>query len=323
MDGQRIRRTVAARDDLAPLPAFRDRMKGEPMADDEREVQFSGVQRMIVPMEVEHAALDKQGRFRITGIMNSFEVTRSRRILHPRGFVNWLKTHRGATLPMLANHGVGVNGFATIGRWDQFDYIEGRGMRWSGWVVKGTKLADDARTLLSQKALTDLSVGWQTVLARWVRRGDAEIDPYIKGAMERADEHEVLAFLNWYPVEGSPVDVGDDLGARLAARTQEGLESQAQLDGVGGPVLAMVGAALQEAKAEFAEQFKSELIELLSSDEVLIDVAAALRHDVEQLRVAGLIPGEVSDDEQLAGLRAKLDSFGKKQDDDSTRDNRR
>ncbi len=172
-------------------------------------------------------------QFRIRGWMNTFGVTHSRRLLHPRGFQNWLaRTGGQATLPMLANHGVDVGGFATIGKWDRFEFHPGRGMLWSGFVAAGTPAADQARALLAQGILDQLSVGWVPVQSRYVTLKDADLDPLLKEAMEAAGVDEVRAFLDWYPIEGSIVDVADDPGARIAARL-DALEERlaAALDG--------------------------------------------------------------------------------------------
>jgi len=137
------------------------------------------IQRAALPFAIESAGVDDESRFRVSGIMSTFKVMRSRRILHPRGFKNWLKRTRGkAALPMLADHGVNVGGFASIGLWDRFDFIEGRGMRWSGWVGEGTPLADQARTLLGQKILHQLSIGWLSLQQRFIRKDDSDLDEH-------------------------------------------------------------------------------------------------------------------------------------------------
>lgn len=171
--------------------------------------------RAAMPFEVETAGLDGGGQFRISGIMNSFGVTHSGRLLHPRGFENWLKRSPGVTLPMLANHGDGP-GFATIGVWDGFTRTS-QGMRWSGYVAEGVPLADQARTLLEQRVLRQLSVGWITRPGRWVKSSDTDLDPHVQQVLEESGADEALVYLDWYPVEGSIVDVGDDPAARLAA----------------------------------------------------------------------------------------------------------
>ena len=134
------------------------------------------------------------------------------------------KTKGQARLAMLANHGFEVGGFATIGEWDRFERSE-RGMVWGGRIGHSTPPADQARTLLEQKLLNQLSVGWVPVQRRFVTLKDADLDPHIKQAMEDAGVDEVYAYLDWYPVEGSIVDVGDDPGARIAAQLHTELKA--------------------------------------------------------------------------------------------------
>lgn len=198
--------------------------------------------RETFAFKLERAGLTAEGEYRVRGVLNTFGVTHSRRLLHPRGFAAWLERTGGrARLPMLANHGY-LEGFATIGEWDAFELVEGRGMIWSGRVGRGTPLTDQARTLLDQNLLRQLSVGWVARQKRYVSLKDADLDPHIRRAMEAAEVEEVLAFFDWYPVEGSIVDVGDDPGARLAA------DLRGELSAAVNPLVERV-AALEQAVA--------------------------------------------------------------------------
>jgi hypothetical protein len=173
--------------------------------------------RAALGFEIETAAADEAGHFRVTGVMNSFGVMHSGRILHPRGFEAWLKRSPNATLPMLANHG-SSDGFATIGVWDSFQRVPGnKGMRWSGYLAKDVPLADQARTLLQQRILRQLSLGWITRQSAWVTLKDTDLDEHFRQALTAGGVGEALGVFDWYPIEGSVVDVADDPAARMAA----------------------------------------------------------------------------------------------------------
>jgi hypothetical protein len=276
---------------------------------------------MALPFALEHAGLGDDGVYRVTGIMNTFKVTHSRRILHPRGFQNWLKRTRGkATLQMLGNHGLDVSGFATIGQWDRFELVEAVGMRWSGRVGEGTPLADQARTLLDQKLLSQLSVGWVPLQQRWLRKDDADLDAHFKDAMEEAGVDEVLAFIDWYPVEGSIVDVADDPGARIAARLADSETAQlkAEVTELRGQVerLSQAGgsldttallAGLREQAGEFIGELQDAVIEALYSDELVQAAADDLQAQAHEVAELGRTEGD--DWEQV---RDRLARFGKK-----------
>lgn len=283
------------------------------------------VLRAAFPFQVESAALDESGKFRVTGVMNSFKVTHSRRILQPRGFENWLKRSPKATLPMLANHGFDIGGFASIGVWDRFERAKGAGMVWSGYLGENIPLADQARALLEQKILRQLSVGWIARQQRWVRKDDTDLDPHIKQAMEEAGADEVLAFLDWYPVEGSIVDVGDDPEARIAARANAaaveaalaplrreverlGAEVERLADAGGGGEPAALLATLRAHSTEFLEDLKDAAVEALVNTPTLVAAGRALREDLEDLSA------EESDNDAdaLAPLRERVARFGKK-----------
>jgi hypothetical protein len=160
------------------------------------------------------------GAFRISGWMNTFRVTSSGRMLDPRDFERWLQSHAGETptLPMLINHGFTVEGIATIGLWDAFEFDPNRGMRWSGFVAEGTPLAEQTRVLLRQKALRQLSVRVNpSAKRRTVTADERDLPDNIRNAIEASGLEGVLLFQEWFPMEGSVVDVADDVGARIAA----------------------------------------------------------------------------------------------------------
>lgn len=218
---------------------------------------------------IETAGIDAETQqYRLRGWMNTFRVTHSRRLLHPRGFQNWLARSSGTpTLPMLANHGCDVGGFGTIGKWDRFEFHEGKGMLWSGYVGQGTPAADQARALLGQGILDQLSVGWVPLEAQYVSLTDTDLDPLIKQAMEEAGVDEVRAYLDWYPIEGSIVDVADDPGARIAARLdaiEERLRGVLDPGAMAGPGGRTIEARLGEL-AQAIETLKQRPVEVDSS----------------------------------------------------------
>jgi HK97 family phage prohead protease len=264
------------------------------------------VQRAACPFEVTQAGLDAQtGEYRIGGYMNTFGAMHSRRIIHPRGFLKWLAKHRNARLPMLGNHGEGVASYAMIGEWDTFEHHEGRGMYWAGRVGSGTQLADDARRLLDQKLLRQLSFGFVVRQGRWVSLKDADLDPHLRAAMEAAELDEAYAVFDWYPVEGSIVDVADDPGARIAAKLRDEISSLKQQ--LAGQSPAPSGAAsidlaaLRETFDGFLEDFKLAAIEALNTDP---DVIQAARDRAES--VADFVQRNRA--VERAGLQQRLDA---------------
>jgi phage head maturation protease len=225
--------------------------------------------------EISRAGMDEQtGEYRVAGYMNTFGAMHSRRIIHPRGFLKWLANHRNAHLPMLGNHGEVGGTYATIGEWDTFEHHEGRGMFWAGRVGSGTQLADDARRLLDQKLLRQLSFGFVVRQGRWVSLKDADLDAHLRGAMEAAELDEAYAVLDWYPVEGSIVDVADDPGARIAAKLRDEISTLKQqlagqhpnlTESAIEPLLNQIRAVIREAVGaaldEFAPRLEARLFE--------------------------------------------------------------
>ena len=187
--------------------------------------------RLAVPFSLDFAgpAGGDSGEFRIGGWMNTFQVTSSGRLLDHRSFEAWLKRVRAsggdATVPMLANHGKLGNGdeFRSIGIWDTFKLDPKRGMFWEGYVAQGTPLADQARVLLEQRVLRQLSVRVSgTTTVRYVNQASSDLPPEIKAAVEASGLSEVALYQNWSPMEGSIVDVADDVAARIAASADGG-----------------------------------------------------------------------------------------------------
>jgi len=259
--------------------------------DAERRAIENAAHCMALPFAIERAQLDDDGIFRVTGIANTFGVMHSRRILHPRGFQNWLKRTKGKQpLPMLGNHGYDAGGFATIGQWDSFELVEGVGMRWSGRVGEGTPMSDQARLLLGQRLLGQLSIGWVSLQSRWVHKDDSDLDEHFKQKMEEVGADEIYAFLDWYPLEGSIVDVADDPGARLAAQYGQQLAAlSTQISELKAAVAepwglnaepsiqAAIEAALKSVDSRFDQRF-GELFEQLREDLVeAVQMGAELR----------------------------------------------
>jgi len=274
-----------------------------------------------LPFVIESAGIQGDA-YRVRGVMNSFGAQHSRRLLHPEPFKRWLAAKPpGASLPMLAQHGLTQGGFATIGQWDDFAFDKNKGMVWSGFLGAGTQLADEARALLSQRLLKQLSLGWITKATKFVRLNDGDLDPEFRRAMEEAGIDEALGFTDWVPVEGSLVDVADDPNALLAARSDPAgaatiaalraavdvLRAElTELKAGGGDVLR---AALDESLADWLAEFKNAAIDALQSDPDIGDAALGLREDLAER--AGSAAGVGSGD-QLAALRARLNRFGRK-----------
>jgi hypothetical protein len=267
--------------------------------------------RATVPFAIETAA-SSAGQFRVSGIMNGFGVMSSGRILHPRGFENWLARNPNARLPMLAQHGfTNVGAFKSIGAWDHFERA-GRGMRWSGFVAEGTALADETRTLLRQKALSQLSFGWDTKSKRWVSINDKDLDPHYAAELQAAGAIEALAFDDWEPYEGSIVDCADDREARLAASRLNPEDFAALLERVkrelspelaalqaarGSPDVAAVLVGLGEAFQQWIRDFRQAALDALHSDPAIVGAASEYKADLDAMRAEGI----VLDEEEAAG----------------------
>jgi len=168
-------------------------------------------------LEIEAAEVGADNVRRIRGYANTFGVMRSGRIIHPQAVEDWLAANPQATLALLAQHGY-VRDFATIGRVDMLKVQRTRGLYFEATLATGTALADQAWTLVSQKLLGSLSIGWIGKQARWVRADDVDLDPWIAKKMKEAGASECYAFLSVELLEISLVDIGDDRGAKLAAR---------------------------------------------------------------------------------------------------------
>lgn len=235
-------------------------------------------ERAAFQFQIETAAEGADGRFRISGIMNSFGVTHSRRVLCAAPFEAWCNQNPKATLPMLANHGE-VAGFGTIGIWDGFERVPG-GMRWTGYLAKGVPLADQARMLLEQNVLRQLSVGWVSRQARYVSVKDKDLDPELQQALADAAVDEALAYIDWYPVEGSIVDVGDDPRARVAAELEvrefdySGLATQLGANlapALNEMVSTAVRTALDERLKAAADDIESRVADLVAAHLATMD----------------------------------------------------
>lgn len=219
--------------------------------------------------EIERAEIGDDGAFLVRGVMNSFRPMRSRRILHPQGYIEWLERSPGARLPMLANHGYGGGGaYAVIGTWDEFSYDPARGAVWGGTVGSGTALCDEARTLLSQGLLRGLSWGWCPLApARWVTLKDADLDAHFRAVMEADGVDECYACWRYEPVEGSIVDVADDrlglLAARQAAADADALAAiGARVDEIGVAVRSLA-VSLTGARLATGDALDSQIAEIM------------------------------------------------------------
>lgn len=169
--------------------------------------------------DFEIAEMTEDGdKLRVKGFANSFRPMRSGRVLSPKPYIKWAKG-KGRTLTMLANHGY-VPGFGSIGQWNAFSYDERRGALMEGFIGSGTSLMNEARTLVKQGILRNISVGWTARQARWITVDDKDIDAHFKTVMEEDGVRECYAFIDYELVEASLVDVPDDPRATLAGNTQ-------------------------------------------------------------------------------------------------------
>lgn len=180
--------------------------------------------RAEFPVEIDYAALELgsaggEGERKIRGVANTFRVMSSGRIIHPSAAVQFLKANPNAQVPLLAQHGE-VRDFATIGKVTKLAVDPKRGLTFEALVATDTDLAEQAWALIQQRMLASVSIGWQSRQSRFVREGDADLDAHLAAEMKRAGVKEALAFLQINLLEISLVDVPDDAGARLGAKSR-------------------------------------------------------------------------------------------------------
>ena len=247
--------------------------------------------RAAVPASIEKAA-EQDGKFRIRGVANTFTLMHSGRVFAPTAFDRWLKRTGSVRLPLLLNHGVAVNGPATIGGVDGVTADQKRGLLFNGWVAEGTQNANDARALISQAALRSVSIGWVPRRTYWVRRNNADIEPWLVEQMDASGVDEAHVCGEADLVEISVVDVADDPGAILAARAdaaalaelrQEvaGLRAEvAAIKAAGGVDVAGLQAALAEQLDSFLDDFKLAAVEALMHDPEIVEGARAAHEDL-------------------------------------------
>ena len=283
-----------------------------------------GIERAVVPLEIEQADADSDGRLRIRGYANTFGVMRSGRIIHPQAVEDWLRANPKARPQLLANHGLDVGGFATIGKVDSLKVDRQRGLLFQAWVAHGTRLADEARTLIQQGALDSLSIGWTGKQARWVRANDQDVDPWLAEKMREAGVDQVYAHLAIADlVELSVVDVPDDPAARMAARAAdaaaieaavkplrdelEGLRAEVRrLNTAGASVdVAAITAGLDDVFQDFVERFKDAALDALASDPDLVESATLLQENIAALPHARS-PRREGGDDDLAELQRRV-----------------
>ncbi len=181
------------------------------------------LQHASYSLQIETAQRDEQGNLRIKGLANTFGVMRSRRVLLPSAFNDWLAGNNGnVNINLLANHGF-VPGFASIGKVETMR-VTNKGLQFEGFIGKGTVLMDEAATLVESKILDSFSLGWMSNQSRVVSREDSDLDPHLKKLFSQNKELTHLwAFFRVEVVELSLVDVADDRGAKLAADFRRGL----------------------------------------------------------------------------------------------------
>jgi len=258
-----------------------------------------GIERASLPATIETADAGDDGKRRIRGYANTFGVMRSGRIIHPQAVEDWLRANPDARLKLLALHGF-VDGFATIGVIEKLKVQRAKGLYFEGTLASGIELADQAWELIRQRMLSSLSVGWVAKQRRWVRADDRDLDPWFAKKMKEAGVTEALAFIDVEIVEISLVDVGDDAGAKLAAKAggaaieaaiaplrQELAALRAEvatLKAAGGSGdAAQLLTALREHSAEFLEDLKDAAIEALQSEPAIRSAALGLQEEVREL----------------------------------------
>ncbi len=163
-------------------------------------------------------AASQDGRFRIRGVANTFGVMRSGRMFHPNAFDKWLAANAQPNLALLGNHGMDVAGFASIGRVDGAR-VSKQGLVFDAWIGEATQLARDARALVEEGTLKGISVGWMARGMSRVHIDDPKLDPALAEALRAAEAHSADVTTRADLVEISLVDVADDAGATLAARS--------------------------------------------------------------------------------------------------------
>jgi phage head maturation protease len=213
------------------------------------------------------SAGEGEAPFIIRGKANSYGVMRSGRLIMPTAMSAWFESEGEKRLPFMGKHGA-VPGFATIGTATELK-SSASGFEFKASLARGTQLADEARTLISQGHLKNISLGWAG-MSRIVKADDAEIDPAVKRAMKKAGVRIAEVFYVAEPVEISLVDVGDDRHARLAADIEGG--------DIGKAIEAIVAERFKAIEARF-----ETLIDRLESSADASCVAAA----ANQLNYAG------------------------------------
>lgn len=301
----------------------------------ERAALAATLERAALAATLEVAASGDERKIR--GVANTFGLMRSGRVLHPEPMRRALQANPRFSVPLLAQHGE-VDGLATIGEVTKLAVTE-RGLEFEARLAEGTPLADEAWSLVGQGMLRNLSVGWQAKQQRWIKTDDVDLDPHFKRVLEDAGETEALAYFDYELVEVSLVDVGDDAGAKLAARLDaQGGEIAAlraqleRLSGGGRPAVepgdlraevaalrarldrlaadagtakaALFVAALDDQIESYVERFKAAAFEAMLSDEDVLEEARQRYGDrLDEAATA-------SDSDAAAGLLTQLEQIG-------------
>ncbi|MDX2200797.1 MAG: HK97 family phage prohead protease [Phycisphaerae bacterium] len=202
-----------------------------------------------IQAEIQVAEAGDGGAAKISGVANSFGVMRSGRIIHPRSLDGYMKRvgSGGPFFGLLAQHG-NAEGFATVGRVTRLAATP-QGLLFEAVLASGTPLADEARTLIAQKMLTGVSLGWRSLDDASVAFGPEleREDPELHRIMKAAGANRATVFYAIEPVELSLVDVPDDPAARIAARSGQ------DAGAVGGVLTA---AQFEILRADFERSFR-------------------------------------------------------------------
>lgn len=187
--------------------------------------------RSTFALTCEAAADQQDGKLRVSGVANSLRVTRSGRLIMPEAVQQFLRDNPTIDLPLMAQHGHTRQTFATIGRIDGMSLDPQRGLVFRGWVGNETDLQREARALIGQGAITQLSIGWICEYDRikTYQRDEPDLPEWIAAEMDRTRRTRIWAFFQAEIYELSAVDTPDDPGARLAADLDDGQDGLLEL----------------------------------------------------------------------------------------------
>lgn len=225
-----------------------------------------------IAVSIETAA-GEDGKRAVRGVANSLNVTRTGRLIHVNAVRAFLASNRMRPVPLLAMHGYVPSAFPIIGRVTRVALDQGDQLVFEAELVSGTQLADEAWTLIQQKALTGVSIGWFG-RSSFVRKDDANLDDWTRTRMEDAGVDGLQVFTTFELVEISMVDVPDDRDGKIAARAGEiGAisESLARLE------------EFLERRGETGNEIAAAVRDAMASDEVANVIAGLVETSTQRI----------------------------------------